>query len=134
MITPDSHDDQPAGRKLSSIPVRTEMAAEGSCDESGVFALQVLGESMLPEFEPGDIIVVEPDGLLRDGSFVVARADDGWILRQLQKDGQTPGGWFLIALAPGASAETLIDLSSIRGVVIQKSRPGRRKTIKRYVD
>ena len=29
----------------------------------------VLGHSMAPEFNEGEIIVIEPDGLARDGSF-----------------------------------------------------------------
>ena len=43
------------------------------CDSgSESFALMVLGDSMVPEFNEGEIIVVEPDGATRDGSFVLA--------------------------------------------------------------
>jgi hypothetical protein len=43
-------------------------------------------------------------------------------------------GWQLRALNPAYAATALGDLASVRGVVIQKSRPGRRRSVKRYVD
>jgi len=115
--------------RLSSIPVRAEAAQASGCDDGGVFALQVLGDSMLPEFESGDVIVVEPDGRMGDGSYVIARVDDEWALRQLRRAGK---GWLLAALNGDAPPKALADLASVRGVVIQKSKPGRRRTIKRY--
>ena len=130
---PDDSRSEPrplSGRKLPDIPVRVALpVGEGACDESGVFALQVLGESMMPEFEHGDIIVAEADGQITDGAFVVARSLDEWALRQLvRRNGQ----WVLVAL-DGRPEEKITDLSVIRGVVIQKSKPGRRRSIKRYV-
>lgn len=119
------------GRRLSAlerIPVRAEGAAR-SCDDGGVFALQVLGDSMLPEFEHGDIVVVEPDGKIDDGSFVVARVAGEWALRQLRRAGEA---WCLAATGRPEPPAPLADLADIRGVVIQKSRPGRRRSIKRY--
>lgn len=119
-------------RKLGDIPVRPAAAAPvaSSCEEGGVFALQVLGDAMLPEFEPGDIIVAEADGHIADGVYVVARSGDEWVLRQLVRRGAT---WWLVALGAGWPEEAIADLSVIRGVVIQKSKPGRRRTIKPYV-
>lgn len=114
--------------RLAGIGVRVEAPAT-ACDDGGVFALQVLGDSMLPEFEPGDIVVVEPDGRLDDGSFVVARCGEEWVLRQLRR---AVGGWALAALDPVLPVEPIADLSAVRGVVIQKSKPGRRRTIKHY--
>ena len=49
--------------------------ADDSCSGAEPFALRVLGDSMAPEFADGDIIIVEPDGALHDGSFVLARPD-----------------------------------------------------------
>ncbi|MDR2189416.1 MAG: S24 family peptidase [Azonexus sp.] len=116
-----------ASRPLTAIPVR---AASG-CEAAGVFALQVLGDAMLPEFAAGDIIVIEPEGLAEDGSFVVARQGGQWTFRQLLRDGD---GWCLAALNPAYGRAIISDLSAVRGVVIQKSRPGRRRSIKHYVD
>ena len=107
--------------------------AESSCSGGESFALQVIGDDMAPEFNAGEIIIVEPDGLLRDGSFVLARDGSGWLLRQLCRDAD---GWCLRALnpAPGVQREiALRDLSAVHGVVIQKAVPGRRKASKFYV-
>ncbi len=40
------------------------------------FALRVRGDSMLPDFREGDMIVVDPELAPRSGDFVVAVADD----------------------------------------------------------
>lgn len=123
--------------RLAAIPVRRqgvpaagdESAGESACDTGGLFALQVLGDAMAPEFDSGDIIVAEADGAVADGSFVVARAGEEWVLRQLVL---RPAGWCLVALNPAWPDWPLADLAAVRGVVIQKSRPGRRRSLKRY--
>jgi DNA polymerase V len=106
-------------------------AEEGECAGAEPFALMVLGDSMAPEFAEGEIIVVEPEGLAADGSFVVAELEDGWTLRQLARTG---GGWELRALDAACPAVAIPDLAPVRGVVIQKSKPGRRRAAKRYVE
>jgi SOS-response transcriptional repressor LexA len=103
----------------------------GGCTSGESFALMVLGDSMLPEFSEGDVIVIEPDGLAVDGSFVLAWCDDQWIFRELARAG--PAAWVLRALDPRYPDIPLADLSAVRGVIIQKSRPGRRRASKRYV-
>ena len=100
------------------------------CSGAEVFALQVLGQSMVPEFEEGEIIVIEPDGALRDGSFVLAQLDGEWLFRQLRREGE---GWRLHALNPAFAPWSLPDLAAVRGVVIQKARPGRRRASKSYL-
>ena len=47
---------------------------------SMVFALIVTGESMLPEFQEGDIIIIDPEVVPKPGDFVIAKLD-------LQADG-----------------------------------------------
>ena len=79
----------------------------------------------------GPIVVIEPDGLATDGSFVLAHCDGEWVMRQLCRHGER---WRLQALNPAYPAAELADLSNVRGVIIQKSRPGRRRASKRYVD
>jgi DNA polymerase V len=46
----------------------------GSCGGGEAFALRVLGQSMAPEFAEGEIIIVEPEGLAREGSYVSCAA------------------------------------------------------------
>ena len=111
-----------------TIPIA---AAVTDCSAAEPFALVVLGDSMAPEFAEGDVIVVEPEGLARDGSFVIAQVDGDWTLRQLVRADDV---WSLRALNPAYPAVTVADLKPVRGVVIQKSRPGRRRSIKRYVE
>lgn len=101
-----------------------------ACSSGESFALMVLGDSMLPEFAQGEIIVIEPDGLATDGSFVLAWWDGEWIFRQLARDGSQ---WRLRALNPAWRDIPIPDLEPVRGVIIQKSKPGRRRASKRYV-
>lgn len=112
------------------LPESEEAAA---CSGSESFALRVLGDDMQPEFNEGEIIIIEPDGALKDGSFVLARLADEWIFRQLRREGE---GWFLRALNPARTdlpEVPLPDLSAVHGVVIQKAVPGRRKLSKFYI-
>ena len=101
-----------------------------ACSGAESFALMVLGDTMKPEFEEGEVIVIEPEGLATDGSFVLAHASGEWIFRQLRASGD---GWALHALAPDYPVIPIESLAAVRGVVIQKSRPGRRRATKRYV-
>ncbi|MDP3699354.1 MAG: S24 family peptidase [Hylemonella sp.] len=106
------------------------MMEESACSGSEAFALRVLGTSMEPEFMEGEIILIEPEGALREGSYVLAQHEGEWIFRQLCKAGEA---WQLHALNPAFPDLALPDLSAVRGVIIQKALPGRRKASKRYV-
>lgn len=107
---------------------------EDGCSGGESFALRVLGEDMLPEFREGDIIIVEPDGALKDGAFVLARPGGEWMLRQLVRRDE---GWALRALNPAACTTApelpLADLSTVHGLVIQKAVPGRRRLTRSYL-
>ncbi len=107
----------------------TEEAAAASCSGGESFALRVLGDEMAPEFLHGEIIIVEPDGALHDGSYVLARQGDEWLFRQLCQRG---AGWALRALKAGLPELPLADLQAVHGVVIQKAVPGRRRLSKFY--
>lgn len=114
-----------------TIPIVPAAADDdhGACSGSESFALMVLGDSMAPEFAEGDVIVIEPDGLATDGAFVLARHGEEWIFRQLAAAG---GGWQLRPLNPRYPAIDLPDLAAVRGVVIQRTTPGKRKSTTRY--
>lgn len=113
------------------IPLAAPDAGLDSCAGAEPFALMVLGDSMLPEFSEGDIIVIEPDGLAKDGSFVLARLKDEYIFRQLVRDGER---WLLRPLNSGYPDAEIDGLDTIRGVIIQKRKPGSRRSRKSYVD
>jgi hypothetical protein len=120
-----------AGPQKTIPIVAAEEAGDPGCSGSESFALMVLGDSMAPEFVEGEIIVVEPDGHVDGGSYVVAQVAGEWIFRQLVRGA---AGWQLRPLNPAYPVVDLDDLTPVRGVVIQKSRPGRRRALKRYVD
>lgn len=113
------------------IPINPEGSADSACDGAEAFALMVLGDSMEPEFAEGEIIIIEPAGHATDGSYVLAQLDDEWIFRQLLRRGD---GWRLAPLNPRYEAADIDDLASVKGVIIQKSKPGRRRASKRYVE
>lgn len=94
-----------------------------ACSESEPFALQVLGDSMEPEFADGVVVIVEPGGVVEDGTFVVAFHDEGVILRQLRIDDE---GWRLTALNPAYPDIQVFGIEQIRGRVIQRA--GRRRS------
>ena len=131
--------DYPIAKKPFPIPVVPAGAQDNAadpaldnCSAAESFALMVLGDSMEPEFVEGDIIVIEPEGLATDGSYVMAWLAEEWIFRQLAK--ADDGGWKLRPLNPKYPEASIPDLSVIKGVIIQKSKPGRRKATKRYID
>ena len=129
---------KPGGGCIDAAPRAPEIESDSGCSGSEAFALQVLGDDMRPEFDNGDIIIVEPDGRLVDGSYVLARCADEWMFRQLrrQDDGERGEGWRLHQLNPPAGESGVLpipDLSVVHGVVIQKAVPGRRRASKFYV-
>jgi SOS-response transcriptional repressor LexA len=119
----------PSRRTIPITPTGGEEA--GACSGAESFALMVLGDSMAPEFAEGDVIVIEPEGLATDGAFVLARHEGDWIFRQLVATG---GRWQLRPLNPRYPAIDLDDLTAVRGVVIQRTTPGKRKSTTRYGD
>lgn len=103
---------------------------DAGCGGGESFALRVLGDSMTPEFNEGEIIIIEPDGALRAGCYVLAQCQGEWTFRQLT---QADGTWCLHALNPAFADQPLPDLAAVHGVVIQKAVPGRRRLTKHYL-
>ena len=107
-----------------------EIADETSaCSSAEPYALMVLGDSMLPEFEEGEIIIIEPEGLAHDGSYVVAWHKDEYIFRQLV---QHSDRWYLKPLNDLYSTDEVPGLEVVKGVVTQKKKPGKRSSMKSY--
>ena len=100
------------------------------CAGGESFALMVIGHSMAPEFLEGEIIIIEPEGLAKHGSYVLAWHQEEWTFRQLLQAGD---GWLLHALNPAFPDEPLSSLADVRGVIIQKALPGRRRASKHYI-
>jgi SOS-response transcriptional repressor LexA len=101
---------------------------EGGCSASEPYALRVLGDSMLPEFEEGCVIVIDPGGAIRDGSYVIATHNDEYIFRQLRI---IDDKYYLQPLNDLYDTVEIEGLSIITGVISQKAGK-RRKDHKRY--
>ncbi|MEC9342654.1 MAG: helix-turn-helix transcriptional regulator [Pseudomonadota bacterium] len=52
-------------------------------DRDAVYALEVSGDSMLPLYRDGDVIIVAPGASIRKGDRVVARTLDGEVMAKL---------------------------------------------------
>lgn len=63
----DIHEVAPLDVELYPCPIK--------CSKRS-FIVRVEGESMLPDFKSGDLIYVDPDAQVENGSYVVARLDD----------------------------------------------------------
>lgn len=118
-------------RRIIPIQPQGADAEFDACSSAEPFALMVLGDSMAPEFVEGEVILIEPEGLATDGSFVLAQLNGEWIFRQLVRHG---AGWRLQALNQAYPAADIAGLDAVKGVIIQKSRPGTRRATKRYVE
>ena len=90
---------------------------DGNCGREP-FALRVIGDEMAPEFSDGCIIIIDPEGVIGDGSYVMARHDDGYIFRQLVFG---EGVYYLKTLQDGHAVIEIPDLRSIEGVVTQQA-------------
>ena len=99
------------------------------CGASEPFALRVIGDDMSPEFLDGHIVVVDPGGLVKTGSFVIARLDDETVLRQLRIEHNK---YYLSTLNNDIPESVLSGgLNDIVGVVSQRAGK-RRSERKRY--
>jgi SOS-response transcriptional repressor LexA len=90
----------------------------GGCGSSEPVALRVLGDSMMPEFEDGAIIVIDPAGVLESGCYVIALHNDEYIFRQLIIEA---GQHLLKPLNPGYETLQIPGLEAVKGVIVQKA-------------
>ena len=98
------------------------------CSESEPYALRVLGDSMLPEFKEGAIVIIDPAGNVKDGCYVMATHNDEYIFRQLRI---LDGKYYLQPLNDLYETLEISGLGDISGVITQRA--GRsRKDRKHY--
>lgn len=68
---------------------------------SNAFALEIKGESMLPDFKPGDRVIIDPEVLPTPGDFVVARNGvDEATFKKYRPRGQNEHGDQVVELVP----------------------------------
>jgi SOS-response transcriptional repressor LexA len=122
-------------RKPINIPVvaatQENAMTDSNCSGNELVALMVLGDSMMPEFIEGEILVIEMGAPAIDDSFVISQVNEEFIFRQLKRNEQ--GGWLLHALNSAYPDVAISGLDVIKGVVTHKKKPGSRKSVKYYV-
>jgi len=97
------------------------------------FTLQIEGESMLPDFRPGDLVIIDPDVSANPGDVVAAKRerDDSATLKKYRARGEDAEGrpiFELVPLNPDYATLT-VDASSpgrIIGPVVEHRRRMRR--------
>ncbi len=99
-----------------------------SAEDSEPFALRVMGDSMLPEFTDGHIILVDPGLNLRHGVFAVLEYNGELLFGQYRREGEQQ---WLHYLNPAHQSVLLHTSYEVKGVVTQRA-TGRRKDIKHY--
>ena len=104
---------------------------ESSCSGTEPFALQVLDDSMEPEFKKDCIIIVDASATAKHECYVMASVESGYIFRQLLIEGDK---YFIAPLNPDYMHEKReITFESIEGVIVQQaSSKGKRSERKRY--
>lgn len=99
-----------------------------NCSAAEPFALQVLGDSMHPEFKSGVVIVVDPEGVVRDGCYVVAYHNEEFIFRQYRYYDERH---YLVPLNDLYPTEELSSgLDAVKGVVVQQA--GKRRKDRKF--
>ncbi|MCA1443649.1 helix-turn-helix transcriptional regulator [Ensifer sp. IC4062] len=66
---------------------------------SGIYALEIQGDSMLPLYRDGDILIVDPTAQVRRGDRVVVKTREGEVMAKVLSR-QTPRGIELLSLNP----------------------------------
>lgn len=100
---------------------------EGSCSGREVFALRALGDSMVPEFEHGTVIIIDPEAVVKDQSYVIAKVEGEFIFRQLRIHDDK---YFLQPLNDLYETIEISGLDDLEGVIVQSG--SRRKNMKKY--
>lgn len=91
----------------------------GACASKAPFALQVLGDSMEPEFKDGTVIIVDPGIPLHHNAYVVIDYQGETTLRQfiVREDKH-----YLVALNDNYPEVIIKEDYNIRGIVSQQAR------------
>ncbi|PDV86301.1 DNA-binding protein [Rhizobium sp. H4] len=82
--------------------------------KSGVYALEVQGESMMPLYRDGDVLIVEPGAQVRRNDRVVVRTREGEVMAKVLLR-QSPRSIELMSLNPEHPNRTL-DLSDVEWI------------------
>ena len=102
----------------------------GNCSESEPFVLQVIDDSMEPEFKEGCVIIIDPTGVVRHDSYVFAKdLGDEYIFRQVKF---VEDKYILAPLNDKYPSFEIPSLDYIEGIITQRA--GKRRTYHKFYD
>ncbi len=104
-----------------------EFQTGSSCSNSDPFALQVLGDSMEPEFPDKCIIIIDPAGVISNGSYVFATHNGEYIFRQLKIE---DGKYYLVPLNDNYEVIEIPGIEAIHGKIVQRA--GKRRADRKH--
>ena len=104
---------------------------ESSCSGTEPFALQVLDDSMEPEFKKDCIIIIDASATVKHECYVMASVENGYIFRQLLIENDK---YFIVPLNQAYIHEKReVAFEALEGVIVQQaSSKGKRSERKRY--
>jgi len=100
---------------MSDRPISQIPPIEGSCSAREVFALKALGDSMEPEFKHDTVIIVDPEAVVKNGAYVIAKVDGEFIFRQFIINNEH---YFLQPLNDLYETIEITGLDMLEGVVV----------------
>jgi DNA polymerase V len=110
--------------------IEAACSPEGGCGSDELYALMVLGDDMMPEFEEGSVIVIDPSSDATDGRYVVAEVNDEYTFRQLVIREER---FFLRTLKePDVLEELPAGRTAIKGIIVQKNGKSRRRADRKF--
>ena len=117
--------------KVEFTPDIKQELMESSCSGSEPFALQVLDDSMEPEFIKDCIIIVDTSAVVEHECYVMASVENGYIFRQLLIEDDR---YYIAPLNEDYMHEKReISFDDLEGRIVQQAgATGKRKDRKRY--
>ena len=117
--------------KVDFTPDIKRELMESSCSGTEPFALQVLDDSMEPEFKKDCIIIVDASATVKHECYVMASVENGYIFRQLLIEDDK---YFITPLNEVYMHEKReVSFEALEGVIVQQaSSKGKRSERKRY--
>lgn len=117
--------------KVEFTPDIKQELMESSCSGSEPFALQVLDDSMEPEFTKDCIIIVDTSAVVEHECYVMANVENGYIFRQLLIEDDR---YYIAPLNEAYMHEKReVSFDDLEGRIVQQAgATGKRKDRKRY--
>lgn len=117
--------------KVDFTPDIKSELMQSSCSGTEPFALQVLDDSMEPEFKRGCIIIIDASAMVEHECYVMASVESGYTFRQLLIEDDR---YFIQPLNEAYAHEKReVSFEALEGRIVQQaSSKGKRKDRKRY--